>query len=46
MCLKCKFLGLFHRFIKTNKGYWIMTNWFVILHGGKDYHENRKYLFK
>ena len=40
MCVRCLVLDLLTlkgRLIRSNKGYWRMTNLFVLLHGGKDY---------
>lgn len=37
-CPHCEFISnTFHEEIKNNYEYWIMTEVFVYLHGGKDY---------
>jgi len=40
-CRKCKLLKeLFERTPKSKRDYWIMTELFVLLHGGKDFCKN------
>jgi len=42
-CPHCKFIeDTFHEEIKSNYEYWIMTEVFVYLHGGKDYCNDKK----
>ena len=41
-CNQCELLSeLFERTPKTNRDYWIITELFMLLHGGKDYCNDR-----
>lgn len=37
MCKKCKLLNNIFKEINSNYEYWLFTELFVFLHGGKDY---------
>ena len=37
MCVKCILSYILYKMLKSNRGYWIMTEIFVKLHGGRDY---------
>ena len=41
-CEKCKLLDEVFKDIKNNHEYWLMTEVFVYLHGGKDYCEKAR----
>jgi hypothetical protein len=41
-CWRCLFVKLFFLKIKNNCHYWQMTNFFVLMRGGKDYCEYMK----